>query len=83
MVDTERLPIVGYGRHVRLDPKGEEVVELMQRMYSGAIEMHEWKWSELRRNNQYREYNGLASIGGEHYLVWVVNVEDWPEGGGE
>jgi len=80
MVDVVKSPKVLYGRHVRLDPKTGKVAEVRQRMWSGAIREHDWTWAELSPCHEFGEYNTVAVVGKEAYVVWVVNVEDWPDG---
>ena len=78
-MDTDTTPPrVTHARDVRLDPTGQRVIERRARMFSGSIAEHDFKWSELTPNSQYNEYNAIARIKRETYLVLVQNPEDWP-----
>jgi len=48
-------------------------------MFSGSIADHHFKWSQLTPNSQYNEYNAIARIKRQTYLVLVQNPEDWPD----
>jgi len=63
-----------------MDKEDVRVVSLMQRMWSKAVKGFVWKWDQLSHNSDFNEYNALARIGKQRYLVIVENVEDWPDG---
>ena len=77
MDKPETRPIVTHARSVRMDAAREKVVELMGRIWSGAVAEHDWTWEELTRSTLSNEYNAVGHVGKEDYLVKVANVEEW------
>jgi len=64
-------PKVVAAREVRLDGGSGEIVEVMARCSSEAVEAYDWSWDELRAYGGYSPYTHVAQVGAVSYVVRV------------